>query len=261
MEFLTARTMKSIMKTMIQGEQMTTVNTMMSLSKETLSILKNFSTLNSNILIKPGNVITTVTPAKNIMAQATVSEDFEQEIGIFDLSKFLGTISLFNDPDFMFEERCVVIQNDNGSSVKYYYTEPSLLTFTDKSINMPEVVVSFDITNGNLSELIRGASVLQLPDVSIEPSDNGSIELVAFERPNKDFSGSAYSAGSNTYTVKIEGSHTDSSFEYHFSIDNLRLYPGDYRVSLCENVISRFDNLNTDLKYWIAFETTSRYNG
>ena len=68
---------------------MTTVDSMMSLSKETLSILKNFSTLNSNILIKPGNVISTVTPAKNIMAQATVSETFDQEIGIFDLSKFL----------------------------------------------------------------------------------------------------------------------------------------------------------------------------
>tara|TARA_R100000458_G_C8238215_1_gene217978 strand:+ start:158 stop:745 length:588 start_codon:yes stop_codon:yes gene_type:complete len=195
------------------------------------------------------------------MAQATVSETFDQEIGIFDLSKFLGTVSLFDDAEFTFEEKFAVIQNQSGSSVKYYYTDPSLLTYTDKTVNMPDVVVSFDISNANLSELIRGASVLQLPDVCIEPSSDGSIELVAFERPNKDFSGSAYDAGSNTYTVKVDGHRTDASFEYHFSIDNLRLYPGDYKVSLCENVISRFDNLNTDLKYWIAFETTSRYNG
>ena len=92
----------------------------MKFSKNTFEILKNFSNINSNILIKPGNKLCTITPAKNVMAEAEVEEEFETEFGIWDLSKFLGTISLFDDPDFEFSEKYVMIRSATGSCVKYY---------------------------------------------------------------------------------------------------------------------------------------------
>ena len=104
----------------------------MKFSKNTFEILKNFSNINSNILIKPGNKLCTITPAKNVMAEAEVEEEFETEFGIWDLSKFLGTISLFDDPDFEFSEKYVMIRSATGSCVKYYYSEPLVADRSDK---------------------------------------------------------------------------------------------------------------------------------
>ncbi|HCT54547.1 MAG TPA: hypothetical protein DF712_19045, partial [Balneola sp.] len=123
------------------------------LSKETLNIFKNYSTINSNILVKPGNTISTVTPAKNLMAEAKVAETFDVEFGVWDLSKFLGTISLFQDPDFEFNDEFVLIRSGTGSCVKYYYAEPSLLTVPTKTVQMPETVVSFNLTESSFSEI------------------------------------------------------------------------------------------------------------
>ncbi len=73
-------------------------NTGITISKATLGILKNFSSINSNLLVRPGNKISTITPGKNMMAEATVEETFDVEFGIWDLNKFLGVLSLFSDP-------------------------------------------------------------------------------------------------------------------------------------------------------------------
>ena len=233
----------------------------MKVSRETLAILKNFSSMNSNILIHPGNTLRTITPAKNMLAEANVSETFDNEIGIFDLSKFLGTVSLFNDPSFIFEDKYVKICDKNNSEVKYYYTEPTLLTTADKKLNMPEPVVSVDITDKQLVEIHKSSAVLQLPTVSIE-SKGGEVHAVVFEKPTNDYVGSGYDANSNTYTVVLGPNTNGCEFEYHFQIDNFRFLPGGYQVSLCEQVIGKFKHSgNVDLTYWVAFDVTSRYHG
>ena len=137
------------------------------LSKHTTSLLKNFSSLNSNLLIKPGSVINTITPAKNVVAQATIEETFDVEVGIWDLNKLLGTISLFNDPEFYFDEKSVTIKGENDAKVNYYYSEPKLLTTLDREIRLPEVAVKFNLSEDSFSELQRVASVLQLPDLCV----------------------------------------------------------------------------------------------
>ena len=108
---------------------------------------KHFSTINSNILVRPGNVLKTISPVKNVMSESVVAEDFDVEFGIWDLNKFLGTVSLFIDPDFEFNDKYVLIRDDSRKSeVKYYYSEPRLLTTVNKSIEMPDPVVKFDLT-------------------------------------------------------------------------------------------------------------------
>ena len=158
------------------------VVTKLKLSKETFSILKNFSAHNSNLLVKPGNEINTITPAKNVVAQATVKEDFPVEFGIWDLNKFLGTISLFNDPEFIFEDKCLYIEGNGGARVAYYYSEPRLLSTLTKEVKMPETVVHFSITEDNFVSLQRAASVLQLPDLCVRSNDNDEIELVVLDK-------------------------------------------------------------------------------
>jgi hypothetical protein len=139
------------------------------ISKATLSILKNFAGMNSNILIKPGNVIKTITPSRSGMAEAVIEETFDVEFGIWDLNKFLGVVSLFSNPVFEFGEKSVKIyggQSGSGSVVNYFYSEPRLLTYPSKSVNMPPTTVKTVMEEGMFDDLSRISSVLQLPDIS-----------------------------------------------------------------------------------------------
>ena len=227
------------------SDTMTSVN----ISKETLSILKNFATLNSNILVRPGNQINTLTPAKNVMSEATITEHFDVEFGIWDLNKFLGTLSLFDSPICEFGKKSVSISGEGGRAVNYYYSEPSLLTTVNKKVQMPESVISFILTEGMFADIQRAAAVLGLPDISIRSQGN---EIVAVAVDKRD-------PTSNDYSVVVGEYHGDATFNFNFKVDNLKMLPGDYQVDICESVVSSFTNNNIDVKYWIALETDSTY--
>tara|TARA_R100001082_G_C4349516_1_gene153896 strand:+ start:680 stop:1381 length:702 start_codon:yes stop_codon:yes gene_type:complete len=232
---------------------METTMTATKISNETLDILKNFSSINSNILVKEGNTLTTISPVKNVMAEATVSETFEQEFGIWDLNKFLGTISLFESPEFFFNEKSVTISSKkNNSSVNYYYSEPSLLTTVNKQITMPEAVVNCTITQKVFNDILKASSVLQVGDIAIRSNPAGELEIVALDKKDKS---------SNSYSIAIGELPTmDSEFCFYFKAENLKMLPGDYDVSITDKVVSQFTNVNRSLKYWVALESDSYYN-
>ena len=222
----------------------------MKISSETLALLKNFRDLNSNILIKNGNTIKTLTPAKNVMAAATVDETFPVEFGIWDLTSFLGTISLFDDPDFEFLDTNVLVRGSGGSQVRYLYSAPSLLTVPTKDVNMPSSVVSFDLSEKNLNDLKKASAVLNLPDLSIQCS-GGEISAVVTDNKN---------ATSNSYSVVVGEGEEGHKFNFDFKIENLRLFSGDYEVEIAEKVVSHFVNKNIDLEYWVALESSSSFS-
>jgi len=220
-------------------------------SKNTLSILKNFSSLNSNLLVKPGNVIKTITPSKNGMAVATVEETFDTEFGIWDLNKFLGVISLFNSPNFSFGEKSVKIKNGGSSVVNYYYSEPRLLTVPTKDVNMPAVNVSINLSEKQFSELQKAASVMQLPDLSFTVDDTDIVAMVS------DLSDPT----TNTYKVVVDENWNGPDFMFNFKMENIRILPGDYQVNFAKNIVGEFVNKNISLKYWFAMEAnTSKYD-
>jgi hypothetical protein len=220
-------------------------------SKNTLSILKNFSSLNSNLLVKPGNVIKTITPSKNGMAVATVEETFDTEFGIWDLNKFLGVISLFNSPNFSFGEKSVKIKNGGSSVVNYYYSEPRLLTVPTKDVNMPAVNVGINLSEKQFSELQKAASVMQLPDLSFTVDDTDIVAMVS------DLSDPT----TNTYKVVVDENWNGPDFMFNFKMENIRILPGDYQVNFAKNIVGEFVNKNISLKYWFAMEAnTSKYD-
>ena len=88
----------------------------MKLSSHTTSVLKNFATINQNLVIKEGNTITTMSAMKNIIAKAEVEETFPQQIAIYDLNEFLASMSLFKEPVLDFQESYVVIKEENSKS-------------------------------------------------------------------------------------------------------------------------------------------------
>tara|TARA_R110002051_G_scaffold319101_3_gene402639 strand:+ start:3614 stop:4312 length:699 start_codon:yes stop_codon:yes gene_type:complete len=222
----------------------------MKISKETFAVLKNFRDLNSNILINTGNTLKTLTPAKNVMATATVEEEFPVEFGIWDLTSFLGTISMFDNPDFDFNDKYVNIAGSNGSTVKYYYSEPSLLTVPTKDVKMPDSVIQIELTEDTFNDLKKAAAVLNLSDLSI-CSNGDSITALISDKKNTT---------SNTYSIDIGYNESGSEFNFDFKIDNIRIIPGTYEVSFAEKIVSEFRNKKFDLTYWVALESNSSYS-
>ena len=219
-------------------------------SKNTLAILKNFSSLNSNLLVKSGNVIKTITPSKNGMAVATVEENFDVEFGIWDLNKFLGVISLFNNPTFTFGEKSVKIKNGGSSVVNYYYSEPRLLTVPTKDVIMPTINVMVELTEKQFSELQKAASVMQLPDLSFT-TDSGTIVAMVSDLGDPT---------SNSYKIVVKETYYGEDFLFHFKMENIKILPGDYTINFAKNVVGEFINKNISLKYWFAMEAnTSKY--
>jgi hypothetical protein len=81
----------------------------MKLSESTLSILKNFSTINSGFIIRPGKLQKTLSTDKSIMAEVEFDDDFTTEFGIYDLNQFLGNVSALNNPDLEFDDIPVLL--------------------------------------------------------------------------------------------------------------------------------------------------------
>jgi hypothetical protein len=185
------------------------------------------------------------------MAIATVEEKFDVQFGIWDLNKFLGVVSLFNNPTFTFGDKSVRIKNGGDSVVNYYYSEPRLLTYPTKDVNMPEVNVSITLTEKNFNELQKAASVMQLPDLSFKSDDDEIVAMVS------DLSDPT----SNSYKVVVGSGDKLPDFLFNFKMENIKILPGDYKINFAKNVVGEFVHQTIPVKYWFAMEANSSKYG
>ena len=220
----------------------------MKLSDKTLSVLKNFSGINQSILFKEGNKLRTISVMKNILAEATITEDFPRDFGIYDLNEFLGAMSIFEDPDLEFGDKVCKITQGN-MSIKYYAADASVLTAPTKAITFPEAEINFELSNQMLTMIQRTASVLKSADVSIV-GEAGQITVVVGDKKN---------ATGNSFSEPV--GTTDKSFKVNLKVENLKMIPGDYSVSVSSKKISRFkSSTNGDLVYYVAVEADSTFD-
>lgn len=216
----------------------------MKLSKETVALIKNFASINSNLLLKAGNQLSTISAQKNVMADATVTETFP-DFGIYDLNEFLGAMSLFEDPELTFSDKFVKIEQ-GGSSIKYFAADASVLTAPQKAITFPPHEIEFTATAAMLNMIHRTASVLRASDVSII-GDGSTMSVVVGDKKNA--TGNSYSANVGT---------TDKTFRVNLKVENLKMLPNDYTVSISSKKISRFKAAG-DLVYYVAVEADSTF--
>ena len=227
-----------------------TKNETMKISKRTLDILKNFASINTGILVNEGNTISTLSNTKSIFAEAKVDETFTRQFALWDLNKFLGTVGLFKDAEFLFEQNHITIKNGK-SGLKYYYCDPKLVMSTNKKISMPKAVVSFTLLSKDFSEILKAASVLQVQHICVEPTEDGkNVQIVARDKEDST---------SNQYSLVVGENTGGADFEFIFDVENLKILPGDYQVEISEKVVSKFSNKNEPLTYWIALHADSTY--
>lgn len=221
----------------------------MKISNDTKDVLKNFSTINSGIRVKTGNKLETISNMKNILAVATVAEDFPQDFSIYNLPEFLGATSLMDDPDFQFNDSSLSVA-DNNSSLSYFYAAEGMVTAPEKMITMPEAEITFKVTSTLLTDLKKAAAVLGVNDLILK-SDGITVTLIVTDKK---------SPTSNTFSRIVEAEADGTSYEMNFKMENLKILDGNYDVSVSSKGISHFNNADVDLEYFIALEPDSKYN-
>ena len=220
----------------------------MKLSDKTISVLKNFSSINQSILFKEGNKLRTISVMKNILAEATISEDFSRDFGIYDLNKFLNGLSLHQDPELDFAQDGYVVIREGRSRSKYFFADPNVIvTPPEKAINLPSEDVSFQLSTEQLDKLLKASAVYQLPDLSAI-GENGVVKLVVRDKKNDT---------SNDYAVVV--GETENEFCFNFKVENIKVLPGTYEVVVSQKLLSRFTSKNHDLTYYIALEPDSTF--
>lgn len=220
----------------------------MQLSKQTLDLAKNFAAINSNFLIKPGKTQKTMSASKDIMAEVEFSEDLPKEAGIFNLNELLGVVSLFDKPEFDFDDKFVTIK-EGRTKIKYVYSDAGLLTVPTKSITMPAPEISIELSADQLVKMQKAAAALSVPDVAIV-GDGKNITCKVYDVKNPT---------SNSYDLDLDTS-TTSTFEVYFKLDKLaKLYPGSYKVNISSKKISQFVNKDIKLTVYIAVEANSKF--
>ena len=220
----------------------------MKLSDSTLSLLKNFSSINQSILFKEGSKLRTISVMKNILAEATISEEFARDFGIYDLNQFLNGLSLHQKPELDFANDGYVVIKEGRSRSKYFFADPSVIvTPPDKEISLPSEDVCFELTTTVLEKLLKAAAVYQLPDISAV-GEAGVVKLVVRDKKNDT---------SNAHEEVV--GETDETFNFNFKVENIKILPGTYDVVVSQKLLSRFTSKNHDLTYYIALEPDSTF--
>ena len=216
----------------------------MKLSNDTREVLKNYASINANLLVKEGNQISTMSQMKNIVSVATLPDTFEKEIAIYDLNEFLSAMSLFDDPELDFGDSSVKI-SQGGQSLNYFYSDPTVVTTPKDNITMPEQDASFTLKQSVFNQVLKASAVLGVPDMVLDVDGEGNMSLRVSDRKNDT---------SNSFSVTLEGKSEVQDQKFYFKVENLKLLSGDYEVQVSHKGISNFKNLNKNVEYFIALE-------
>lgn len=219
----------------------------MKFSKATLEILRNFASINQNILIRAGTVLATRTVAKNIFVEATVEDEFEQDIPLYNLAEFLGVVSLFSDPEFILTDNSVKI-TQGKNTVQYVFASPEVLDYPDKAIKMPSTDATFELSEENLKSLLKAGSVLSATDLLIQ--GNGETIVCTVLDPKNP--------SSNTFSVEV--GTTDRVFSSYIQLANLKMIPGIYEVNLSSKKITQFKSKTMKYAFYIANEKSTTWS-
>lgn len=222
----------------------------MKLSDETLSVLKNFAGINANIVLNPGTTVKTMAESKTIMGTASISEEIPGQIGIYDLNEFLGVVNMFDDPDLLFDNEFKSVRVSEGKrAVKYFFSDPSILTTPSKDVVMPSEDCSFTITAADMNNIRRASSTLGVNHMIVQ-SHGGESKIVVTDSEN---------ATANSFEIDTDIPSSNVDYRFIFNIGNLKLVADDYDVTISSRLISKFKAKNNPIEYWVALEKNSTY--
>ena len=224
----------------------------MKLSNDTLTVLKNFASINKNIMLKKGKTLKTISGGKNVIAEATISEEIPADFGVYDLNEFLSILSLHKDDAVLdFDDDTILISGQKGrSKTKYRFCAPGLiLAAPEKPVAMPDAEISFELSAEDFDWVMRAASVLSSPNIVVE-SDGKKVFITAIDLAN---------SAAHTDSLEIANSTNGDSYRMCFKTENIKILSGGYDVRISSKGISHFKHKTLNVQYWIATEAGSTF--
>ena len=216
----------------------------MKLSNDTLSVLKNFASINPGLEFKEGNTIQTISPGKTILAKAVLKDSFPEDFCVYDLNQFLSVHSLVKDANIEFDGANIILKSGK-SKIKYRKASRETIVLPpDKTLSLPSVDVSFKLEESVLASIMKSASVLQSPNIAVESSDD-HIHVTCFDA--KDDS-------AHTNSIEV-ADNAGGKFKMVFLTENLKMIPGSYDVEISSKGLASFKNTIQEIDYWIAIES------
>jgi len=217
----------------------------MKLSAETLTVLKNFSTINQNLEFKQGNKLTTISAGKSVLAQATLKDDFPQSFCVYDLNQFLLVHSMFKgDVELEFDASNITFKGGRSKTKYRMASRDTIVIPPEKEIKLNDVDYSFTLSDADYAEIMRSAAILSSPNIALK-SNGESVEIFAYDA--KDDS-------QHTSSIKV-GEGNGKTFTLVFKTENLKMIQGSYDVQISFKGLANFKNTKEEIQYWIAIES------
>lgn len=223
----------------------------MKIGQKTITLLKNFSSINQSLYVTKGNVIRTMSEMKSVIAEVEVQEMFPRDFGIYNLNQFLGVVGLFDEPDLDFDSTAVCVKGNNGTSCKYFYADKATIRSIppEKSFVLPDVVVEFNVSENAMKGILQAANVLQLPEIAIV-GDGKTISIQTMNVKNSTSNSFSYEVGKSS-----------KKFQMVFKVENMKMMAGSYDVAISSKKITQFKSTDSTLVYTIVNEALSTYEG
>ena len=215
----------------------------MKFTQKTIQILKNFAAINPAIQFRKGNVLATVSSGYTIVGIAKLDQEIEQDFAIHDLNRFLGALSLFNAPDIQFHKNYLTIK-DAGKELNYVFTDPSVILKIPET-ELPDIAAKVTVTASVLADITKALSIMSLPQLAfVGDGEDISVQAIDISNPTSD-----------TFKITNLGK-TDKVFKAVFKVENMKIIPGDYEVTIASEIVAEFKGNIVD--YYLALEGESK---
>ena len=222
----------------------------MKISAETQTILKNFTAINKGIVLHPGNKL--YSRRESLIADATISESFEKEVGIFDLSQLLNIIGLYADPVLDFGDDYLRLAEADGSAeTKYVYAAPGIVsggTIPKKKLQeIPADVIEFTLTEEQWTKLQKAISILSRTEIKIA-SDGKVVRIGTANHKNEQGS---------SFSMVLDADPHGLLCHMIYNRDDMPLLKGSYKGTVTP-LFTVFKNASGyDLTYYVGVEPTT----
>lgn len=219
----------------------------MKIDKNVINILKNFAQNSLSLSVKKGNKIGVISESRNTIAEAYLPIPFERNFAVYDLSKFISCLSMFYEPELIFQESYVTI-TDGNRSINYMYVDEELISkcvIPEHKLTTDPQIAEFNITSQNLKDAEKALSVLSVPNIVFEGKD-GKLKMIVCDV--KVDSGNSF---------EIVVGETDNNFKAIFLAENIKILGDDYRIVLGQGVAKFYGNV---IEYWIRYDHQSVMN-
>jgi hypothetical protein len=216
----------------------------MKLSSETLTVLKNFASINSGIEFKKGTKLSTLSADKTILASATIPDNFQEDFCVYDLNQFLSIYSLYSAPELSFDEKNVYIGSGRNKTTYRKTAKDMIVSVPNKEVNLPSIDIDFTLKQEDLASILKSAAVLQSDNLKVE-SDGEKIYVTCFNAKDN-------SAHTNSIEV-ADGA--GNKYSMVFLTENFKLIPGNYQVQISQKGLALFKNKTSDIQYFITIQT------